>query len=158
MAFALVFVMTFFIKIPVFSGYVHPGDGAGYAFSFLLASPYAAFFLALSQALADVMGGYAVYAPFTLIIKSAAFLPFYFMSKGHVPDNAGGNVLCLLFASLFVVTGYFLADYLVLGAYAFQGAVFNLFQCLASGVVYVTLKKALFHAGIAGAKKNAKKI
>jgi len=158
MAFALTFVMTFFIKIPLFSGYVHPGDGAGYAFSFMLGSPYAPFFLALSQALSDVMGGYAVYAPFTLIIKSAAFLPFYFISNGHVPNSAAGNILCVLAASLFVVAGYFLADYLVLGAYAFQGAVFNALQCLASAVVYVSLKKALTHAGIHGAEKKVKKV
>lgn len=69
---ALVVLFTYFIKIPVpaTGGYVHPGDGAIF-YAALLCGPYAALIGGLGSMLADLLGGYFVYAAPTFVIKAA---------------------------------------------------------------------------------------
>ncbi|MBC7292969.1 MAG: ECF transporter S component, partial [Thermoleophilia bacterium] len=66
---ALVTVATLYLKIPGPTGFYHMGDGliysAALAFGPLVAVPAAA----VGSALADVLGGYAVWAPWSLVIK-----------------------------------------------------------------------------------------
>ena len=69
---AIVAAMTMLIKLPVpaTGGYVHPGDGAIFLAAYLM-GPWAAIPAALGSALADILGGYAVYAIPTALIKGA---------------------------------------------------------------------------------------
>ncbi len=69
---ALVFVLTFSVKIPVpyTSGYIHLGDSMIYLSVMLLGPGYAAFASGVGSMLADIAGGYIQYAIPTLIIKA----------------------------------------------------------------------------------------
>lgn len=66
---ALIFVATAFIKVPVAIGYFNLGD-AFLLISAVCCGPFGgAIGGMIGCALADVIGGYAVYAPFTLVVK-----------------------------------------------------------------------------------------
>lgn len=70
---ALVFVMTYFPKIPVpvTGGYVHLGDGAIFL-SVLLLGPLGIPAAAVGSMLSDLIGGYMVYVLPTFLIKGEA--------------------------------------------------------------------------------------
>ena len=67
----LVIVATMFIKIPIplTSGYVHLGDSMIFLAVLILGKKKGAFAAGVGSALGDVLGGYAIWAPWTLIIK-----------------------------------------------------------------------------------------
>ena len=72
---ALVFVMTYFPKIPVpvTGGYVHLGDGAIFL-SVLLLGPLGIPAAAVGSMLSDLIGGYMVYVLPTFLIKGLVAL------------------------------------------------------------------------------------
>ena len=82
---ALTCVLTMFIKIPIMGGqgYIHPGDMAIYLAASILPLPFAAAGAAIGGALADILGGAAVWAPWTLFIK-AALTVFFTRKKSTV--------------------------------------------------------------------------
>ena len=67
----LVMVTTMFIKIPVpfTQGYVHLGDSMIFLSVLVLGKKYGSIASGIGSALGDVIGGYAYYAPWTLLIK-----------------------------------------------------------------------------------------
>ncbi|NLU52102.1 MAG: ECF transporter S component [Clostridiaceae bacterium] len=69
---ALVFVLTYIIKIPVpyTSGYIHLGDSMIYISVMVLGPAFGAFASGIGSMLADIAGGYLHYAVPTLVIKS----------------------------------------------------------------------------------------
>lgn len=69
---ALVFVATFSIRIPVpfTQGYIHAGDSMIFISAILLGSDVGFIAGGIGSAMADIAGGYAIWALPTLIIKS----------------------------------------------------------------------------------------
>jgi len=69
---AMVFVLTFTLKVPVpyTSGYIHLGDSMIYLSVIVLGPVYGAFASGVGSMLADLLAGYVQYAIPTLIIKS----------------------------------------------------------------------------------------
>ena len=78
---AMIFVLTRFVSVPVASGYVHFGDALIYIVASTLGGPWAVFAAMVGEALADLAGGYAFYAPATLIVKALMAVPFVFVYK-----------------------------------------------------------------------------
>lgn len=82
---ALVFILTFIIKIPVpyTAGYIHLGDSMIYISVIILGPFLGAFASGVGSMLSDILGGYAQYALPTLIIKSimALCMGFILTSK-----------------------------------------------------------------------------
>ena len=70
-AIAVIFIGTYIVQIPIpgGSGYVNLGDSFVFLFSCILPAPYAIAAAAVGPALADLAGGFVLYAPFTLVIK-----------------------------------------------------------------------------------------
>ena len=68
----LVMIATLSIRIPspFTQGYVHLGDTMIFLSVLLLGKKGGAVAAGLGSALADVLGGYAAYAPWTLLIKA----------------------------------------------------------------------------------------
>ena len=132
---ALVFVATYFFKLPVSitQGYIHLGDGFILLGASLLgwASVPAA---AIGSALADLLGGYTLYILPTFVIKGlVAALAVYALRAGR---PYWLTVLLLAVAELLMVAGYFVTEWLLLGyglAAAAGAVVPNLVQGL-SGV------------------------
>lgn len=79
---ALVFVFTFTIKVPTFTGYIHLGDAMVLLSGLLLGPLYGALAAGLGSMLSDILGGYVQWALPTLIIKgSMAFIVGLLASK-----------------------------------------------------------------------------
>lgn len=133
---ALVFVATYFFKLPVSitQGYIHLGDGFILLGASLLgwASVPAA---AIGSALADLLGGYTLYILPTFVIKGLVAAVAVGALRAKRPYWL--TVALLAVAELVMVAGYFVTEWLLLGygLAAAAGAVApNLVQGL-SGVV-----------------------
>ena len=83
---ALVFVMTYFPKIPVpvTGGYVHLGDGAIFL-SVLLLGPLGIPAAAVGAMLSDLIGGYMVYVLPTFLIKGLVALVAWKLCRKDQP-------------------------------------------------------------------------
>lgn len=91
---ALVFVMTYFPKVPVpvTGGYIHLGDGAIFLAGMLL-GPLAVASAAIGSALSDLVGGYVPYVLPTLVIKGLMALLVWRLYRPGKPAEAAGGVL-----------------------------------------------------------------
>ena len=138
---AIIFIATFFIKFPAASGYVHLGDSLIYLCALIIGSPYGALAGALGEGLADLSGGYAVYAPATIIIKAA--LAFVFMLAPRKRFLSIRSFAASFFAGLITVGGYFIADLVIDRAYAFADIPGNVIQAVGSMAIFAILALAL---------------
>ena len=113
---ALVFVMTYVPKVPVpvTGGYVHLGDGAIFL-SALLLGPLGIPAAAIGSALADILGGYLVYAIPTMAIKALVALIAW---KSWKASSWARATLAFVLAEIVMVTGYFLFESIMYGAAA----------------------------------------
>lgn len=104
---ALCCVATLVIQIPSpMNGYINLGDGVVLLSGFLLGPWYGLAAAGIGSALADLLTGYAHYAPATLIIKGLMAL----MAAKLMPRWLG----CVL-AECWMVLGYFLFACLLMG-------------------------------------------
>ena len=139
---AVIFVMTMFVKIPVTSGYLHLGDALIYIAS-LIIGPWAILAGALGEGLADVAGGYVMYAPATVIIKALIAVPFLIIyKKGDSKLLTVKSALMTLPAGVITVGGYFIADMIIDKAYAVVDIPGNIIQAVGSAVVFIIIALA----------------
>ncbi|MEE1200817.1 MAG: ECF transporter S component [Christensenellales bacterium] len=119
---ALICVLTILVPIPIpaTGGYANPGDGLILTCAFLLPPASALMAAGLGSALADLLIGYAVFAPGTFFIKGGMALIAALIS--HRFGNENNRRTCLwvrlaasVAAEVFMVTGYFLYESLCLG-------------------------------------------
>ena len=144
---ALVYVVTAYLHIPTYNGYVHIGDGFIFIAACLLPTPYAMFVGASGAMLADLLTGFAVWAPGSLIIK--ALTAMLFTSKaGKIITRR--NVLMLIPATAICAGGYYLYEVLITGSFlaSLAGIPGSLLQSVASGIVFVSLGLTMDRMGI----------
>lgn len=106
---ALITVGTLYLKVPGPTGYYHMGDGLVYTAAIVLGLWPAAFAASVGSALADVLGGAAVFAPWTFVIKGLTAVVVAFAARG------GRNVLAMLLGALVTVVGYAAATAILYG-------------------------------------------
>lgn len=143
---ALVFVVTAYLHIPTYNGYVHVGDGLIYIASCLLPWPYAMFVGAGGALLADCLTGYAIWAPGSVIIKGITVLVF--SNKGR-EINTRRNLWALLPAAVICAGGYYLYESLITGSFiaSLEGIPSSITQSVASSVIFVILGLAIDKIG-----------
>lgn len=143
---ALVFVVTAYLHIPTYNGYVHVGDGLIYIASCLLPWPYAMFVGAGGALLADCLTGYAIWAPGSVIIKGITVLVF--SNKGK-KINTRRNLWALLPAAIICAGGYYLYESLITGSFiaSLEGIPSSITQSVASSVIFVILGLAIDKIG-----------
>ena len=140
---ALTLVVQF--PVPATGGYIHLGDVAA-NFAALAFGPWLGFLIAGGgMAIADLIAGYAIYAPATLVIHGLQAIVVALIGRQRkiwlmfVGSLAGGAV---------VIAGYFLYQALILGMGAVAAAKevpFNVIQALTGLVgvpVYLLVAKA----------------
>ena len=127
---AMVMIATTFFKIPNAMGYIHLGDGLVLLSAIILPKKYACFAGGVGAGLADVYGGYAVWAPWTLVIKIVMVLIvqlfFDFLMKRasngkHIAKIAGipfAEFFAYVLAVLWTVSGYYVAQGFISGNWA----------------------------------------
>lgn len=126
---SLILMATIFLKIPIplSTGYVHLGDGMIFLAVLLLGGRYGAAAAGIGSALADLFSGYAVWAPFTLVIKGGMALlmgvtlatALKLHARKHKKDPTAPTMLLYLVsmavAVVWMILGYYLAEGLLYG-------------------------------------------
>ena len=154
---AMVMIATTFFKIPNAMGYIHLGDGFVFLAAIILPKKYACFAGGVGAGLADIYGGYAVWAPWTLVIKIVMVLIvqlfFDLLNKraangGHVAKVAGlpfSELFAYVLAVLWTVSGYYVAQGLIYGNWAAPLADVpgNVLQATVGAVVAIIVSVAL---------------
>lgn len=135
---AIVFVLTAYLHVPSYTGYVHVGDGIIYLSACLLPLPYAVFVGAGGALLADCLTGFAVWAPGSVIIKAATV--FFFTAKREKILNLK-NTLALIPAGAVCIGGYYLYEALITGNFVapLSGIPGNISQSVLSSLVFVII-------------------
>ena len=146
---ALVFGITAYLHIPTYNGYVHCGDGIIFLAACILPMPYSIIIGALGAMLADLLTGFAIWAPGSMVIKG--LMAFLFSCKAKKIVTAR-NLIMLLPAALISVAGYYFYEALITGSLiaSLAGIPGSLIQAVASSIVFVV-------AGVAMDKYNVKK-
>lgn len=116
---ALIFLGTFIIRIPIpaTNGYIHFGDGFIYIAALILPLPFAAAAAAIGGLLSDILAGYAIYAPWTAVIKAlmavVTALVFHnsnFMQQNDKKFSIAKGLTATIIAGIINVGGYFIAE------------------------------------------------
>ena len=110
---ALACAATMVIKIPSpLNGYLNLGDCIVLMAGWMLTPAYGFLAAGLGSGLADLLSGYAVYAPATFIIKGImALMAFYCFNRMH--KTLGGIASMIIggiAAEAFMVLGYFIFE------------------------------------------------
>ncbi len=139
---SLVAVMTLLIRIPVpaTQGYINLGDTLVMLSGLLFGPVIGGVAGGVGSAAADVVGGYASWAPYTLVIKGieGAIAGFNVRIAPRFRGSLRNavKVLILVIAGLEMVLGYFLVESFLYGVGAALAELpGNLFQA-ASGVIF----------------------
>ena len=164
---AITFVAAYMIHIPtVGGGMVHLGDSMVFIAAVVLGKKRGACASAIGMALFDILSGYAIWAPFTFIIKGImAYIVGVIFEKRK---NGGIKVLLTAFlsASIFMVTSYYIVQVIIgtlltgeLGwsaaiIYALKDVPANIFQVGVGIVFALPLLKALEKTPIVNGSKR----
>ena len=139
---ALVFVVTAYLHIPTINGYIHIGDGVIYLAACILPWQYAIAVGAGGAFLADCLSGFAVWAPGSVVIKSATAL--LFSNKGNRIMSLR-NWLALLPAAVVCAGGYYLYEAFLYGNFIspIAGIPASLTQSVASAALFIAIGLAI---------------
>ncbi len=138
---ALIALATLWFKVPGLTGYYHLGDGFVFAAAILLPPGVAGLAAAVGSSLADVLGGWGVWAPWTFVIKGLAALVTGLVARG---GGASRRLVAMMFGALIITAGYALATWAMYGWAAVPAETyFNLAQTGVGIVVGMLLVTAL---------------
>ncbi len=122
---ALVMAATssFRIPVPATNGYVHLGDAFIFLSVLILGRRNGTIAAATGSALADLLGGYAHWVPWTFAIKGLMAFVFgtlVIMICKKTTGTARGllTVLAMAVSSLIMISGYFIAQRIIYGTLA----------------------------------------
>lgn len=147
---ALTCIATMIIKLPTpgTGGYVHLGDAFVILSGILLGPVYGAVAGGIGSALADLLGGYFIYVPITLIVKAlmaagVGLIYHKFTKKLH--NQVAKCILCGIYATLLVAGGYLFFESFLYGSAALASVPANLGQgfsgLIISGILLPVLRK-----------------
>jgi uncharacterized membrane protein len=143
---AVVFVLTSIVRVPTpAKGYIHLGDVGVFFAAFAFGPWIGGIAGGLGTGLADIVGGFPLWAPFSLVIHGLQGLVVGWMSRRW--QGAKGLVLSALVGGMIVVIGYLAAGILLSGVGAAVGELpLNVIQVSAGAVVGVPLFVAVRQA------------
>ena len=139
---AMCCIATMVIQVPTpTGGFVNFGDIVILLSAFVLNPVYAALSAGLGSALADVLAGYAHYAPATFVIKGLMALIAAFIVKSVKTNGKNKKLieslflfLAAIFAETLMVAGYFVFEAFVL-SYGIGGAALSVIPNIMQAVV-----------------------
>lgn len=139
---AMIYVVTSFVKIPTYQGYIHVGDGIMYLAAALLPMPYSIAAAAIGGGLADYLSGFAVWVMPTVLIKSAEAAMF---TSGQSKTVNKHNMIAVILSSVVCVAGYWLAEGLIYGNFtaALAGIPTNFIQAVGSAALFLFIGLSL---------------
>ncbi len=136
--------MAIQIPIPATNGYIHVGDGIILLVGASFGPGFGMLAGGLGSALADIITGYAIWAPFTLFIKGLMGYLFGRIAWGAVRKTKYTGTRTLIGALLSVmlmITGYFLAETLITGSVqvALLSIPWNALQALSAVIIFTVV-------------------
>lgn len=145
---AIILFSTMLVKFStgLGEGYIHFGDCFIYISACVLPFPYCLIAGALGGALADILGGYAVWAIPTAIIKILVALPFALACRNNESNKILNKrtVLMPVISGAITILGYFIAECVLYSvASATLSIIGNSIQAVASGVLFYIVATAL---------------
>lgn len=151
---AMIVVATMLLVIPSpTSGYIHLGDAMIFLSVLILGWKYGAVAAGFGSALADLLLGYAVYAPWTLVIKGlmGAVMGLFILKAMHKQGKVILGVpvyqlIGMVLAGCVMVAGYYIAEGVIYGNFitAALGIPLNIVQFSVGTVVATILAAALY--------------
>ena len=175
MMMCLVLLMTFIIRIPIpgTHGYIHLGDSMVFLSVLILGWKWGAVAAAVGSALADFVGGFAIYAPVTLVAKGlmAVIVGLFIqqaLKKGmSLVKIRIFEVIGMVIGGLLMVACYYGAETVMYGSWVvpLAGVFMNCLQFIVGAALaflvaeslYKTPVKKVFTYRIPDAAKNAEK-
>ncbi len=145
---AIILLSTMLIKFSTGfgEGYIHLGDCFIYLSACLLPSPYCFVASAIGGALADILGGFAVWAVPTTIIKILIALPFMLICRNNKSQKIINVKVALMtiVSGIISILGYFVAECVLYSvASATLSIIGNTIQAVASGILFIIVATAL---------------
>jgi uncharacterized membrane protein len=112
---ALTTVVTMTVRIPTYAGYTHLGDSMIFLAVILFGKKKAVVSAGIGMCLADILSGYLVWAPFTLVIKgSMALIAGIIAYRGkYNGDNMMNNVFAFIIAGIWMIIAYYFAGAII---------------------------------------------
>lgn len=105
---AITCVATLVIRVPSLTGYTHIGDSMIFIGVILLGKKNGVISGALGMFLADLLGGYLIWAPFTLFIKAvmALIVGIIAFRKDYNGKNIMNNTVAFIMGGTWMVVAY----------------------------------------------------
>jgi uncharacterized membrane protein len=153
MAMIVVATVLIIIPVPFGNGYIHLGDTMIFLSVLILGWKYGAVAAGFGSALADILVGYAVWSPWTLIIKGimGAVMGLFIMKSMRKPGrNIFGvplyQCIGMVLAGLEMVVGYFVAQLAIYGNFvtAALAIPWNIVQFSVGAVLATMLAAAIY--------------
>lgn len=158
MMMCIIMVAIFFLRIPIpfTQGYVNLSDGIIFIGVFILEKKQSITAAALGSMLGDIIGGFAMWAPWTLFIKGIMALIVAFIVSAFAKKEMSGKMrwmvrtIGMICGGLFMAFGYFVAEGVMYGnwAVAVLGIPWNIGQFAVGIVLAICIVTALGKAGI----------
>ncbi|MFA6669594.1 MAG: ECF transporter S component [Bacillota bacterium] len=150
-ALVTVATMAFQVPVPATKGYINLGDTVIFIAALLLGPRYGAVAGGVGSALADLLSPYAVWAPFTFVIKGLEGLivgyVFYRLFSGK--NSIGSRIAAMLLGGLWMAVGYFAAEVIL---YGFPAALIelpgNTIQALGSAAIALPIVGVLSRVNV----------
>ena len=156
--------VLFRIPIPMTQGYVHLGDAMVYLAVLVLGRRHGSAAASLGSALADVLGGFAFWAPWTLAVKFAmAYVTGSIIerSSGDRQGNTQASARMTMFRDISAMTaggivmcaGYLIAERIMYGSWAVAAISlpWNIGQ-FAVGIAVAEVIYPLLNKGLSGGR------
>lgn len=153
MAMIVVATILIIIPVPFGNGYIHLGDTMIFLSVLILGWKYGAVAAGVGSALADILVGYAIWAPWTLFVKGimAAVMGLFIMKAMKKPGRSVLGVpvfqlIGMILAGCEMVVGYYIAEGVIYGNFisAALGIPWNIVQFGVGAVLAALLAAALY--------------
>ena len=108
----LIMIVTMFVRVPIpfTQGYVHLGDAMVFLAVLILGVRYGAVAAGFGAMLADIIGGFAAWAPWTFAIKGIMALIAYYTVKAMGNKKTAARIIGGIVAEVVMVLGYFVFE------------------------------------------------
>lgn len=155
-AMACVATMVIKIPIPATGGYINLGDCIVLLSGIVLGPLYGGIAAGLGCALADLMGGYVIYAPATFVIKALMSVITGLIIKNTSKKFIAKFVLAGLISEIIMILGYFVFEAVIMGyGFAAVGAIpGNAAQGVAGIAIAAILLPVLGKLNLASVRSN----
>ncbi len=157
MAMIVVATILIIIPVPFGNGYIHLGDAIIFLSVLILGWKYGAVAAGVGSALADILIGYAIWAPWTLVVKGimAAVMGLFILKAIHKQGKKILGVpiyhlIGMVLAGCIMVAGYYVAEGVIYGNFiaAALGIPWNIVQFSTGAVLAVLLSAALYRTPV----------